>query len=262
MLERKIQVIIADDNMEFCEILYDYLNTNNDIEVIGIAHDGIEVLNLITKKLPDIVILDIIMPRLDGIGVMENVLSQQLEKHPKFIILSGIGQEKITQRALALGAEYYIIKPFDLNILVSRIIQFKDTHQINYSCNVKTSNAKSNQKDLEVVVTELMHEIGIPANIKGYQFIRDAIMLAVKDRDIANYITKKLYPAIAKEYKTTPGRVERSIRHAIEVTWNRGQTRRIDKIFGYTVNLNKGKPTNSEFISLVADKIWLETKVS
>lgn len=266
MLTKKIQVVIADDNREFGDILSEYLNNQSDIEVVGVARDGLEVYDMIITKMPDIAILDIIMPHLDGLGVLEKINSVHLNKRPLFIILSAVGQDKITQRALALGAEYYVVKPFDMDILVSRIRQLKD---INSSSIVKTDNVGDRQpyfspppRNLEAEVTSIMHEIGVPAHIKGYQYLRDAIMMVVKDLDVINSITKQLYPTIAREYNTTPSRVERAIRHAIEVAWSRGQVDTIDSLFGYTVNLGKGKPTNSEFIAMVADKLRLELKVS
>ncbi|MGE5614153.1 MAG: sporulation transcription factor Spo0A [Bacillota bacterium] len=267
MLDRKIQIVIADDNKEFIDILSEYLNSQNDIEVVGTAKDGNEACELIIEKMPDIVILDIIMPHLDGLGVLEKLRSMTLKKRPLFIILSAVGQDKITQRALALGAEYYVVKPFDIEVLVSRIRQLKDSSQnpvirSDYTMESKTPYHIPVQRNLEVEVTNIMHEIGVPAHIKGYQYLRDAIMMVVKDLDIINSITKQLYPSIAREYNTTPSRVERAIRHAIEVAWSRGQVDAIDSLFGYTVSIGKGKPTNSEFIAMVADKLRLEMKVS
>ncbi|HHW30491.1 MAG TPA: sporulation transcription factor Spo0A [Clostridiaceae bacterium] len=264
----KIQVLIADDNKEFGEILREYIESQDDIEVVGVARDGLEALEMIESKTPDVAILDIIMPHLDGLGVLERVNSMQLKKKPLFIILSAVGQDSITQRALALGAEYYIVKPFDMEVLVSRIRQLKLNNKAqiirsDYSSDTSRSmRSSSSKKSLEVEVTNIMHEIGVPAHIKGYQYLRDAIMMAVKDLDIINSITKQLYPSIARSYNTTPSRVERAIRHAIEVAWGRGQIETIESLFGYTVNLGKGKPTNSEFIAMIADKLRLEYKVS
>jgi len=241
-LAKKIQVVIADDNREFGDILCEYLSNQNDIEIVGVARDGLEAFDLITTKMPDIAVLDIIMPHLDGLGVLEKVNSIQMSKKPLFIILSAVGQDKITQRALALGAEYYVVKPFDMDVLVSRIRQLKDVNQATvlkseHISDVKPSYHISSPKNIEVEVTNIMHEIGVPAHIKGYQYLRDAIMMVVKDLDIINSITKQLYPSIAREYNTTPSRVERAIRHAIEVAWSRGQVDAIDSLFGYTVNI-------------------------
>ncbi|KNY26758.1 sporulation transcription factor Spo0A [Pseudobacteroides cellulosolvens] len=266
MLGKKIQVVIADDNREFGDILAEYLNNQSDIEVVGVARDGLEAFDLIASNGPDIAILDIIMPHLDGLGVLERVNSIQMGKKPMFIILSAVGQDKITQRALSLGAEYYVVKPFDMDILVSRIRQLKDVNQssilISEHSNDRPTVFSPSPRNLEAEVTSIMHEIGVPAHIKGYQYLRDAIIMVVKDLDVINSITKQLYPSIAREYNTTPSRVERAIRHAIEVAWSRGQVDTIDSLFGYTVNLGKGKPTNSEFIAMVADKLRLELKVS
>jgi len=266
-MDNKIQVVIADDNREFGDILSEYLDNQDGIEVVGVARDGLEACDIITSKLPDIVVLDIIMPHLDGLGVLERINSTKMKKRPLFIILSAVGQDKITQRALALGAEYYMVKPFDMDVLVSRIRQLKDNPQ---SAVIKPEGSSemtsmyhaSSKKSLEVEVTNIMHEIGVPAHIKGYQYLRDAIMMVVKDLDIINSITKQLYPTIAREYNTTPSRVERAIRHAIEVAWSRGKVEALDSLFGYTVSLGKGKPTNSEFIAMVADKLRLELNVS
>jgi two-component system response regulator (stage 0 sporulation protein A) len=274
---KKINVLIADDNREFGDILCEYLSNQSDIEVVGLARDGFEAVDLILQNTPDIAILDIIMPHLDGLGVLEKIASSNMDKRPLFIVLSAVGQDKITQRALALGAEYYIVKPFDMDVLVNRIRQLKDS---TYVPSVSTSMSSSisvhknetftekkpvhipnTSRSLEVEVTNIMHEIGVPAHIKGYQYLRDAIMMVVKDLDVINSITKLLYPSIAKEYNTTPSRVERAIRHAIEVAWSRGQVEAIDALFGYTVNIGKGKPTNSEFIAMIADKLRLELKV-
>jgi len=269
LLSKKIQVVIADDNREFGDILCEYLNNQEDIEVVGVARDGLEAYDIITKNMPDIAILDIIMPHLDGLGVLEKVNTVPMEKRPLFIILSAVGQDKITQRALSLGAEYYVVKPFDMDVLVSRIRQLKDVDGMQQVPVMRSDSiaatrpiqVPSAQKNVEVEVTNVLHEIGVPAHIKGYQYLRDAIIMVIKDIDVINSITKQLYPNIAKEYNTTPSRVERAIRHAIEVAWGRGQVDAIDTLFGYTVNLGKGKPTNSEFIAMIADKLRLELKV-
>ncbi|HOJ09093.1 MAG TPA: sporulation transcription factor Spo0A [Clostridiales bacterium] len=265
MLEKKIRVLIVDDNREFCDILSEYLDSQEDIEVVGIALDGMEGYEQIIEKKPDVVVLDIIMPHLDGLGVLEKVNASLARNRPTFIILSAVGQDRITQKAISLGAEYYVVKPFDMNVLVSRIKQLNGTASLipqkeGYKANVNNFNIVSEKKDIEVEVTNIMHDIGVPAHIKGYQYLRDAIIMVVEDMDIINSITKQLYPAIAKEYETTPSRVERAIRHAIEVAWGRGRIDSINSIFGYTISVGKGKPTNSEFIAMVADKLRLQMK--
>ena len=269
-MKEKLTVLIADDNHEFSMTLASYLEKQEDMEVISICKDGNEAVEVIANTNPDIAILDVIMPHLDGIGVLERVNMLKLEKKPIFIMLSAVGQDKITQRAITLGAEYYVVKPFDIELLIDRIRELKNYIPNNntkfISREVKSqyidvpSKDKNGDDNLEALVTNVIHEVGVPAHIKGYQYLREAIIMVVNDINVINQITKQLYPDIAKKYKTTPSRVERAIRHAIEVAWGRGQTEVVENIFGYTVNANKGKPTNSEFIAMIADKLRLELK--
>lgn len=291
---KSISVLIVDDNKEFRDVLSEFISDIDNISVVGSAKDGVEAIKMITEYNPDVVLLDIIMPQIDGIGVLENIRSVNMEKKPNFIMLSALGQDKITQKALSLGASYYVVKPFDLNVLVDRIKDLSletvsSYYNTDYNTEISTSNlsftesltgtygtTRSNissnksmklvshgssrnlsTKDIEYEVTKAMHEVGVPAHIKGYQYLRDAIVLAVEDIEMINYITKKLYPCIAKSHETTPSRVERAIRHAIEVAWNRGQVDVFDEIFGYSINNGKGKPTNSEFIAMIADRLRL-----
>lgn len=276
MKESKISVLIADDNKEFCNILNDYLLSQRDIVVTGIAKDGLEALKLIEEKQPDLVVLDIIMPHLDGLGVLERINSLVLEKTPRVIVLSAVGQDKITQRAITLGADYYVVKPFDMDVFTERIRQMfnstiseettnsKPTISVVEGSKSEDSSSDDNKEpmDLEVEITSIIHEIGVPAHIKGYMYLREAITMVVNDMELLSAITKELYPSIAKKYNTTASRVERAIRHAIEVAWGRGQIDAINKIFGHPIHNDKGKPTNSEFIAMVADKLRLKNKVS
>ncbi len=270
-MKEKIKVLVADDNEDFARTLVSYLEAQNDMEVIGVAKDGNEAVDIISNITPDVIILDVIMPHLDGIGVLERINSMNLENRPICIMLSAVGQDKITQRAMSLGAEYYIVKPFDINLLMKRIRDLK------YYRPIQNNNAfvsreikqqyisvqdEKDEENLEALVTNIIHEVGVPAHIKGYQYLREAIMMVVKDIDVINQITKSLYPQIAQKYTTTPSRVERAIRHAIEVAWSRGQTEVVENIFGYTVSAAKGKPTNSEFIAMIADKLRLELKTA
>lgn len=263
-----IRVLVADDNTEFGEIVCDYLSNYEDLEVAGRAEDGLEAIKLIDETNPDVVILDIIMPHMDGLAVLEHYHKTPASSKPKFIILSAVGQDKITQQAVNLGAEYYIVKPFDLEILVERIRQLgrgegiasrPETSQKAPRQQQQTQSAKP--ASLESRVTQIMRDVGVPAHIKGYQYMRDAVLLVVDDMELISSVTKRLYPELAKRYKTTPSRVERAIRHAIEVAWTRGQVETIHELFGYTINTKKGKPTNSEFIAMIADKLRLECKV-
>ena len=270
-MKEKISVLIADDNQEFSHTLSNYINSQDDMEIIGMAKDGNEAVEMIANIEPDVVLLDVIMPHLDGLGVLERVNSMSSNKRPICIMLSAVGQDKITQKAIMLGAEYYVVKPFDIELLIKRIreIKFfkpneggnnfitKDRRQPYIDINNKDGNKEDN---LEALVTNVIHEVGVPAHIKGYQYLREAIMMVVNDIDVINQITKSLYPKIAYKFNTTPSRVERAIRHAIEVAWGRGQQEVVEKIFGYTISAAKGKPTNSEFIAMIADKLRLELK--
>lgn len=261
----KNKVIILDDNKEFVKLLSMYINTQDDMEVVASASDGKNAVELIKEHKPDVLLLDVIMPEKDGLAVLEDILNAENVSMPLTVVMSAIGQERITQKAISLGATYYVVKPFEMSTLVERLrdLMQSDISSIEnpttYSKNSITCSMK-NVVPLEVRTTNMIHDVGVPAHIKGYQYIREAILLAVENEDIINSITKTLYPTLAMKFKTTPSRVERAIRHAIEVAWNRGQIEVHDKIFGYTVNSNKGKPTNSEFIAMIADRLRLEDK--
>lgn len=257
----KISVMIADDNRELVHIMEQYLNEQKEIEVIGVAHDGNECLELLPKLNPDVLLLDIIMPHIDGLAVVEKIKSNQ-EKTPHIIMLTAFGQEEVMKKAVAYGVAYFMLKPFDFEQLVNKIIEISGEEQ-----NVKSFNASyfepkiKKKENIETSITNIMHDIGVPAHIKGYLYIREAITMVYNDIDLLGAITKILYPDIAKKYNTTASRVERAIRHAIEVAWNRGNIDSITEMFGYTVNMAKAKPTNSEFIAMVADKLRLDDKV-
>ncbi len=250
---QKIRVLIADDNKEFVDLLHEYLHQQDDMQVVGVAYNGLETLEQIEEHAPDVVVLDIIMPYLDGIGVLEQLSPQPFTKRPKIVMLTAFGQESITNRVLELGADYYILKPFDLNILAQRLRQLTTGN----SELPKTLEIRDKPKGHDVKVTSIMHELGIPAHIKGYMYLRDAIIMVTSKVELLSRVTKELYPSIADKYSTTPSRVERAIRHAIEVAWNRGNVEFIDKMFGHTISQDKGKPTNSEFIAMVADRLRL-----
>ena len=265
-MQNEITVTISDDNMEFAQVLKNYLDGNEGIKVIGYSKTGIESLKIINELQPDIALMDVIMPGLDGIGVLEKIDLFNNPRKTKFLMLSAVGQDAITQRAMALGAQYYMIKPFELSVLMERIhqvhsglIKNEPTQEI-IDKSPKISLMKKEEDSMESMVSSIIREIGVPAHIKGYQYIREAIILAVNDIEAINSITKILYPTLAKKFKTTPSRVERAIRHAIEVAWTRGDINVNNEMFGNTISASKGKPTNSEFISMIADKLRLELK--
>jgi len=265
----KINIIIADDNKAFCTILSNYLSIEKDIVVTGIAENGVELLKLIEEKKPDLVVLDIVMPILDGLGVLERLNTMDLDPMPRIIVLSAVGLDRITQRALSLGADYYVVKPFNMDVLIKRIRQtvnktiYSDDVKktLTYLDNTENTLNKSQPVDMFAQITNIIHEIGVPAHIKGYMFLREAINMVVNDMDLLSAVTKELYPLVGKKFNTTASRVERAMRHAIDVAWTRGDVETINKIFGYSINNEKGKPTNSEFIAMVADKLRLQNRV-
>ena len=272
-MKDKITVLIADDNPDFANTLTSYIKEDEEFEIIAIARDGKEAVEMILNTQPDVALLDVIMPHLDGLGVLEKVNAAKMNKTPLFIMLSAVGQDKITQRSLDLGAEYYVMKPFDITLLLQRIKEIRKYQPSQFRNNninreIKapyieiSPDKKKDQENLEALVTNVIHEVGVPAHIKGYQYLREAIMMVVNNIDVINQITKQLYPDIAVKYHTTPSRVERAIRHAIEVAWGRGQAETVENIFGYTISAAKGKPTNSEFIAMIADKLRLELKTA
>jgi len=273
-MQRPIRVLLADDNREFVEIVKEFIERQEDMSLVGVAYHGNEALELISREEPHVVLLDIIMPHLDGLGVLEKL--QYASQRPKIIILTAFGQESMTQRAVNLGANYYILKPFDLDTLGKRIRQlqddFSDTMNVAQISNSGTNgnNGKNTSslnsqfssgilppttKNLEVEVTRMIHQMGVPAHVKGYQYLRDAIVSVVLNVSLLGAVTKELYPMIAVKYQTTPSRVERAIRHAIELAWDRGNVDFMNRFFGYTINVDRGKPTNSEFVAMVADKL-------
>ncbi|MHB1406171.1 MAG: sporulation transcription factor Spo0A [Desulfitobacteriaceae bacterium] len=266
-MERSIRVLVVDDNREFIEVLKEYIQRQEDMNLVGVAYHGNEALELIFRESPDVVVLDIIMPHLDGLGVLERLQSEAHKPH--VIILTAFGQESMTQRAVSLGADYYILKPFDLDTLGKRIRQLYEqdfgsntsaslNNVINSANYTNPSGAvlpQMSSKNLEVEVTRMIHQMGVPAHVKGYQYLRDAIVSVVQEVSLLGAVTKELYPMIAAKYQTTPSRVERAIRHAIELAWDRGNVEFMNRFFGYTINVDRGKPTNSEFIAMVADKL-------
>ena len=273
-MREKITVLIADDNQEFSTTLATYLKNQEDMVVVGRAKDGNEALDMVSSLMPDVLLLDVIMPHLDGIGVLEQMNMIKLNKKPICIMLSAVGQDKVTRRAIELGAEYYVVKPFDIDLLITRIRELKNYKPSSQNNNFISreigiskqqyidipSNSSNREDNIEALVTNVIHEVGVPAHIKGYQYLREAIIMVINDIDVINQITKCLYPQIADKFHTTPSRVERAIRHAIEVAWGRGEQKTVENIFGYTISAAKGKPTNSEFIAMISDKLRLELK--
>lgn len=265
---KKIKVIVADDNRNLCQMLQNYLQGQEDLVIVGVANNGLEAWDLIQTQEPDLIILDLVMPNLDGLGVLERVNSRAAAIRPKVIMLTAFGQESLTHQAMMLGVDYFILKPFDLEILGKRIraltqdLPTPPMAAASFSSAPPVVAATGSGLNLCVEVTTMMHQIGIPAHVKGYQYIRDAILMVVEDVSLLGAVTKELYPGIAKKFDTAPSRVERGIRHAIELAWERGHTDTLKRIFGYSMNIERQKPTNSEFIALLADKLRVMSKVS
>lgn len=261
-----INVAIVEDNNKILNSMVDALDSDGEINVVGCAKNGEEAYDIIRKTDVDVILLDLIMPKMDGISFMEKIEEDDgIDKQPVIIITTAVSNEYVIQDAFSNGAGYYILKPFSTEILTDRIKSAKRNIGRKVYENKKIIGPYENKKEymernIEGDVTNIIHEIGVPAHIKGYQYLRDAIIISVNDGEMLNSITKLLYPSIAKKYQTTPSRVERAIRHAIEVAWSRGKMDTIDELFGYTINTEKGKPTNSEFIALISDKIRLEYK--
>lgn len=247
-----IKVMIADDNRSLCRLFQELVEAHDDFELVGIAHTGLDAIDLIRREKPDVMVLDIIMPELDGIGVLEEL---QGESHrPRVVVLTAFGQEKVTQQAASLGADYFLVKPFDVRVLVERIRQVAEDSPPSR----RRIGGPQKSKGLDQEVTNIIHTVGIPAHIKGYTYLREAILMVISKNELLGSITKELYPAVASRHQTTPSRVERAIRHAIEVAWNRGNLEVIQALFGNTINQEKGKPTNSEFIAMIADRLRLD----
>ncbi len=256
-MKKKIKVLIADDNKEFCNSLKNTLSASSAIEVTAVAYDGKEAYGLILETRPDVLVTDIIMPHMDGLALMGKLNSNTLfTKKPKVIMMTAMGYENIVAKAMQLGADYFMAKPFDTEDLIDRIEEmFRLSGGMENPC-----TADRRKMGLEENITAYIQQFGVPAHIKGYQYIRHAITMVIEDSENINFITKVLYPSVAKKFKTTPSRVERAIRHAIEVAWDRGNPEVLNEFFGYTILGSKGKPTNSEFIALIADRIRLEMK--
>ena len=269
-----VNVVIVDDNPMILNTLDEVISSEAGLSVIGRADNGKDAIDMIKDTQPDVVLLDLVMPQMDGITVVENIKKKtSMLKNPAFIILSAVGGEQMTEEAFQAGANYFLMKPFDKDILVNKIRRIGKRPVRPVPGKVLEAPLKAatpeeaamNREEymkehLETDITKMLHELGIPAHIKGYQYLRDAISMVVRDREMMEAVTKILYPEIAKKNYTSSSRVERAIRHAIEVAWGRGSLEVIDELFGYTISTGKGIPTNSEFIALIADKICLDYK--
>ena len=252
-MEHTSTVFIADSAEDFCSGLTAALQRTDGFRVLGTAGDGEQAIRMIEEKKPDILVLDLMLAKKDGISVLKSIAN--MEHKPITLATSAFLTEYVSTAAANLGVRYLMLKPCDMAALVERLEEIRGGESLRYP-----AARRSDKVSIETLVTNIIHEIGVPAHIKGYQYLREAIIIAVNDMDVINAITKVLYPEVAKTFGTTPSRVERAIRHAIEVAWDRGDLDTLQKFFGYTVSNTKGKPTNSEFIALIADKLQLQLK--
>ena len=252
-MEHAATVFIADSTEEFAQGLSSVLQRSEGFQVAGTASDGEQAIRMVTRCQPDILVLDLMLSKQDGLSVLKAISA--MDHPPKVLATSVFITEYISSAAAGLGVQYLMLKPCDMNALVERLEQIRGGESLR-----SPSLRRADKSSIETMVTSIIHEIGVPAHIKGYQYLREAIIIAVNDMDVINAITKVLYPQVAKTFQTTPSRVERAIRHAIEVAWDRGDLDTLQRFFGYTVSNTKGKPTNSEFIALIADKLQLELK--
>lgn len=248
-MDNKVAVILADANEEFRTMLQQTIEKTGEFDVVGTTGDGMEALKLVTEKRPQLLLSDILLPSLDGFGLLDRMA--ELQNRPKTILVSALYRDQIVTQAMAKDVAFFMPKPCETESLLERMRQ---------AVTAQESVEEDSLQSLEREVTSVIHEVGVPAHIKGYQYVREAILIAVQDMDVINAVTKVLYPEVARRYATTPSRVERAVRHAIEVAWDRGDLETLQRYFGYTVNSSKGKPTNSEFIAMIADRIRLQNK--
>ena len=252
-MEHATTVLIADGAEEFCSALSAALQRSDGFQVVGTAGDGEQAIRMIGERKPDILVLDLMLSKQDGFSVLKSMAN--MERRPVTLATSTFLTEYVSSAAAGLGVKYLMLKPCDMSALVERLEEIRGGESPR-----TTGPRRLDKTGIESMVTGIIHEIGVPAHIKGYQYLREAIIIAVNDMDVINAITKVLYPQVAKAFQTTPTRVERAIRHAIEVAWDRGDLDTLQRFFGYTVSNTKGKPTNSEFIALIADKLQLQLK--
>jgi len=248
-MDNKITVVLADANEEFRAMLRESIEKTGEFTVVGAAGDGMTALRLVEEKKPQLLLTEVLLPELDGFGMLDRLAAR--DEKPRTILLSAMYRRELVERAMAMDVSFFMPKPFETGSLLERMRQ------------VAKEGETENEDDFHALqrqVTDVIHEVGVPAHIKGYQYVREAIIIAVQDIEVINAVTKILYPEVAKRYNTTPSRVERAVRHAIEVAWDRGDLETLQRYFGYTVSNTKGKPTNSEFIAMIADKIRLEGK--
>ena len=252
-MKKSVKITVAGQGNEYAMMCAEYLS-GRGFDVSAITKDGNEVLENIKNKMPDVVIMDAFMPGRDAVGVLDNLSKLKVNK-PITVVMSSVDNDNLENELISNGADYYVIKPFDMETFAQRILKLLERNSTD------TVSAKSSERELEIIISDVMRQIGVPAHIKGYQYLRQSIILSIHDPELMHAVTKVLYPTVAKQNKTTASRVERAIRHAIEVAWDRGDVDVLSSYFGYTIQNSRGKPTNSEFIAMISDKLRLDLKV-
>jgi len=256
-MEQTKRILLADASEEYRRLLAETVNRESDLELVGETSDGSELLQLVQEKRPDVIIMDMVLTHTDGLETLIALQKASLNPRPRILVLSGFVRGNLAEYAAEQGADYFLLKPCKLTAVLERVRWLANNGEREAPAQPRIGN-----HSLEALVTAIIHEIGVPAHIKGYQYLREAIRLTVEDMEVINAVTKILYPEVAKRFNTTASRVERAIRHAIEVAWDRGDLEVLQKYFGYTVSNSKGKPTNSEFIAMIADRLHLQLKES
>jgi len=246
----RIRVMLADDNLNILRLLTDYLSRKPDIEVVAAVSDGEEIPDCVRQYGPDLLVMDIIMPRRDGFMTLEALNGMEASLRPRVIVLTGLARDDFIMRAIRLGASYYMVKPFDMNLLYARIVEIaRDQPQ------AVAAAIEAGEESVDEQITNLFLTLGIPAHIKGYQYLREAVRMVLENHDVINRITKELSPGLARQFDTSASKVERAMRHAIEVAWNRGRLEAVNQMYGHRVFAREDKPTNGEFIAMISDKL-------
>ncbi|MDH7498111.1 MAG: sporulation transcription factor Spo0A [Syntrophomonadaceae bacterium] len=248
-MERIIEVLIADDNVEFGAVMEQFFAGTPDLRVVGRCANGLETLEALETTRADVLVLDLVMPFVDGIGVLEKLRQRKSEDRPRVVVLTAFGHENMTRKALQLGADYYMVKPFSLTMLAERI------RQVVVAGHGPVLPAAGEEPNVEHETSRLLQQLGVPAHVKGYVYLRDAVVQVARNGFLVGKVTKELYPAIAREYGTTPARVERAMRHAVELAWLRADEDFMNGLFGHSLQQERAKPTNSEFIAVLADRV-------
>lgn len=255
-MNKKLKVMIVQESNEYTLHCAKFLE-NYGFDIVTVTKDGSKVIEHIKINTPDVVLMDAFMPRLDALGVLEQLKTENLTKKPAVALILAVDNPRLESELLLAGAAYCFIRPFELNALANRLVLISD-----WSENTTFKSQEKADSDLEIIISDIMRQIGVPAHIKGYQYLRESIALSIKDPDLMHSVTKILYPTVAKNNKTTASRVERAIRHAIEVAWDRGDVDVLSSYFGYTIQNSRGKPTNSEFIAMISDKLRLKMRIA